>query len=378
MLLEARRGARHDERALVERDRLAEGVVAAHRDDTGGFRHQRLELLVESDRVDALQLRRAIHELRLAFRLHERSEHQERRVRQQRIVLVGAQHPVDQRLAVAAAAGGDQDERAVGDLGQARRRALRRHLAMQVAGVDHLLAHARRQRDAFERIADLRQAVNPDLVVEVAQRRHRFLALPFRLEEARLVHHVAQPEHQARAAALERLEGGQHFPPEADGLLVDDEQIRVENFGRVLDDRRAHRQHLGDVEVQVERRVLAVTQLDHAGHAHEVDARAEVEAADDRRARQDQDRELLVALDQRVRDHAAAAQMAEAERVMTVNEYAAILALRSHTTPPLVAFILVSNFLPGKAGLAGAAGAEAAPLADRPAARPRERHQLGG
>src|SRR5439155_19611499 len=89
----------------------------------------------------------------------------------------------------------------------------------------------------------------------------------------------------------------------------------------------------GDVEVQVERRVLAVTQLDHAGHAHEVDARAEVEAADDRRARQDQDRELLVALDQRVRDRAATAQVAEAEGVMAVNEYAAILALRSHTAP---------------------------------------------
>ena len=89
-----------------------------------------------------------------------------------------------------------------------------------------------------------------------------------------------------------------------------------------------------DVEVQVERGVLAVAQLDHARHAHEIDARAEVEAADDRRARKDQHRELLVALDQRVRDRAAAAQVAEAERVVAVDQYAAVAPASTLMTPP--------------------------------------------
>jgi hypothetical protein len=70
--------------------------------------------------------------------------------------------------------------------------------------------------------------------------------------------------------------------------------------------------------------VSAMSRCRLRGHAHEVDARAEVEAADDRRARQDQDGELLVALDERVRDGAAPAQVAEAEGVMAVDEYAAV------------------------------------------------------
>src|SRR5207249_5714036 len=118
------------------------------------------------------------------------------------------------------------------------------------------------------------------------------------------------------------------------GLLVDDEQVRVEDLRRMLDDRRPHRQRLADIEVQIERRVVAVAQLDDAGHAHEVDARAKVEAADDRRAGEDQDGELLVALDQCMRDRAAAAQVAEPEGVVAVDEYATILAARSHTAAP--------------------------------------------
>src|SRR5262245_2031217 len=335
-LLEARLGARHDERALVERQHLAESVVAAHGHYAGGAREQRLELAVEGDRVDALELRRAVHELGLALGLHERPEHQQRRIRQQRIVLVGAQHPVDQPVAVAAAAGGHQQERLVDDLGQARRRAVRRHLARQVAGVDHLLAHGLGQRDAFERIADLRQAVHPDLVVELAQRGQRLLALPLGLEQAGLVHHVAQAEDQARAPLLQHLEGLQQLAAQPDRLLVDDEHVGRELLCGVLDDGGAHRHRLADVEVQVERRVLAVAQLDHAGHAHEVDARAEIEAADDRRAGEDQDRELLVALDQRVRDRPAAAQVAEAEGVVAVDEYAAIVPPGPHGAPPLL------------------------------------------
>ncbi|MNC95506.1 hypothetical protein D3C83_126480 [compost metagenome] len=56
----------------------------------------------------------------------------------------------------------------------------------------------------------------------------------------------------------------------------------------MLDDRFAHAQRFLDIDQQVERGVFAVAQLDDAGNAHEVDAAAEVEAADQRRAGQDQ------------------------------------------------------------------------------------------
>src|SRR5262249_16200094 len=117
-------------------------------------------------------------------------------------------------------------------------------------------------------------------------------------------------------------------------LLVADEHGGGAVRGGRPDDRGAQRERLGDVEVQVERRVLAVAQLDHARDAHEIDARAEVEAADDRRAGEDQDRELLEAVDERVREGAAAAEVAEAERVVAVDEYAAVRTPAPHRPLP--------------------------------------------
>ena len=70
--------------------------------------------------------------------------------------------------------------------------------------------------------------------------------------------------------------------PKTQRLLVDDENIGIEYLGGVLDDRGPHRQGFLDVDVKVERRVLAVAELDHAWNTYEIDARAEVEAADNR------------------------------------------------------------------------------------------------
>src|SRR6185503_21310390 len=89
---------------------------------------------------------------------------------------------------------------------------------------------------------------------------------------------------------------------------------------------------------------------------------------------------LLVALYERVRDRAAAAQVAEAERVVAIDEYAAIFARCSHTPslPPNLPwpFIVGSNPGTGKAGLARAAGAPAGARGQRPAARPGQLEQL--
>ena len=55
-LLETRSRARHDQGRLVEREDLAEGVVAAHRHDGAGAIHQMLDLGVEGDGVDRREL----------------------------------------------------------------------------------------------------------------------------------------------------------------------------------------------------------------------------------------------------------------------------------------------------------------------------------
>jgi hypothetical protein len=125
----------------------------------------------------------------------------------------------------------------------------------------------------------------------------------------------------------------EHLAAQADRLLVDDEDVRLEHLGGVLDDRAAQLQRLLDVQVQVERGVFAAAQLDHAGHAHEIDARAEIEGADDRRAGQDQHRDVLEFLHQRMRDGAAAAQMAEAHRIVAVDQDAAVQTPLRHVRP---------------------------------------------
>ena len=117
-------------------------------------------------------------------------------------------------------------------------------------------------------------------------------------------------------------------PRRPSGSLSTRNRSGVEDLRRVPDDRGAHRQRLFGRHVQVERRVVADAQFDHARHAHEIDPGAEVEAADDRRAGEDQHREVAAPADQRMRDRAAAAQMAEPEAVMAVDEDA----LASHGT----------------------------------------------
>ena len=238
---------------------------------------------MEGDGINPLQARRAVHEFRLPLRLHERAQDEQRRIGQQRIVFISTQHPVDQRLPVATTAGRRKDVRALRDFRKPRRRAARRDLARQVPGVGDLLADLGGQCNALERIADLRQAVDPDLVVEVLQRGQHVLAPPLGHQQLGLVHDVPQAQHQARAALLEHFQRLEHLTPESQRLLVDDEDVGIEHLRRVADDRRAHLEHLLDIDVQVERRVFAVAQLDHARHADEIDPRTEIEAADDRR-----------------------------------------------------------------------------------------------
>jgi len=144
------------------------------------------------------------------------------------------------------------------------------------------VAHRRRHFDAGQRLVDLRQAVNPDLIVEIAQRRHDVLALPFLGELRRVVHHVAQAEDQGRAALFQEVQCRADLAAQAERLLVDDEEVGPVDIGRVADDAGAHLHRMLDIHPQVGRIVLAgVNLLHHARNAHEVDARAELVGADD-------------------------------------------------------------------------------------------------
>ncbi len=103
-------------------------------------------------------------------------------------------------------------------------------------------------------------------------------------------------------------------------LFIYDEDVRLEGQRGVADDTGAERDRLLDIHPQLQGGVLAVLQLDDAGNTHEIYTLAEFEIPDYGRARQDQHADAWVVLHEGVGDRPAAAQMAEAEGVVTVDQ----------------------------------------------------------
>ena len=109
-------------------------------------------------------------------------------------------------------------------------------------------------------------------------------------------------------------------PLSPEGFLVNQEDVRIEDLGRVAHDRTAHLHGLFRVEQQVERCVLAVAQLDDTGNAHEVHPRTKVEASDDGGARKNQGGQIVDGAHHGMGDGAAPAQMSQSETVMAVDQ----------------------------------------------------------
>ena len=131
-----------------------------------------------------------------------------------------------------------------------------------------------------------------------------------------------RPSTSGVPRSFSMLERRHDLAAQAERLLVDDEEVGPVDVGGVADDPGAHLERMLDADPEVGRVVLAgVDLLDHARDAHEVDARAELVGADHRRARDDQHRDRLVGLDDGVGDGAAAAHMAETERVVAVDQH---------------------------------------------------------
>ena len=105
-----------EDRALVEREYLAERVVAAHRHDADGPLHQQLDVRVERDHAMRAQALRRARGTGAASRGGMNGPSTMTAASgMSGIVLVGAQHPVDDRHAVVAAAHGDQHVRLLAD-----------------------------------------------------------------------------------------------------------------------------------------------------------------------------------------------------------------------------------------------------------------------
>ena len=117
---------------------------------------------------------------------------------------------------------------------------------------------------------------------------------------------------------------------QSQGLLVNDEDIRVEGHRRVPDDGFPNGERLIKLDVQAQRGIAAILQLDDPGNSDKVHPGTELKVADDRRSRKDQDRDALVAAHQFIGDRSAAAEMAEPEAVVTVYQYTAVIETGAH------------------------------------------------
>ena len=110
--------------------------------------------------------------------------------------------------------------------------------------------------------------------------------MPFVGERERLVHDVTKSQHAAGAASPQQLQRRTNLTAQAERLLVDEKDVRVEDVGRVADDGTSNLQGLFNIDMQLERRVFTVPELDAARHPDEIDPGPEVKAANDRRPRE--------------------------------------------------------------------------------------------
>ena len=194
---------------------------------------------------------------------------------------IGVDDVVDQFAAIAAAAGGDEKVIAFRPMRYGFGLRLR---SLQETDEIHLVANGVRNVEPRQRIVEIGWAINPDVVIELADLGHDIVALPLRFEQLRCIHDIAQADDELGALSLEIGERFLHLAAQAHGLLVDDEDIRLEAFGGVVDDGAAHLQRFLKIDMPVHGRIFAVAQLDDARDFHEIDAGAVIEGAGNRRA----------------------------------------------------------------------------------------------
>ena len=106
---------------------------------------------------------------------------------------------------------------------------------------------------------------------DFAKGRDRLLALPLAFQRLGIIHYIAQSEDQRRTAPLQQIKRLAHLPTQSQRLLIDDQQVGIEDVGGMPNYRRAHGQCVVDIDVQVQRDIFAVTELDDAGDTNKID-----------------------------------------------------------------------------------------------------------
>ncbi|MNU84045.1 hypothetical protein D3C71_737570 [compost metagenome] len=222
----------------------------------------------------------AVHEALALIRRHIGAEHHQRLMRQFAVMAIGVDDVIDQFAAITAAAGGDEKVIAF--------RPMRYGFGLRLGPLQetdeiHLVSNGVRNIEPRQRIMEIWRAIDPDMVIELADLGHDIVTLPLGFEQLRRIHDIAQADDELGALSLEISERFLHLAAQAHGLLVDDEDIRLEAFSGVIDDGAAHLQRFLKIDMPVHRGIFTVAQFDDARDFHEIDAGAIIEGAGNRR-----------------------------------------------------------------------------------------------
>ncbi len=222
---------------------------------------------------------------------------------------------IDGRAVGAAAC---RDERARGTL--VHRGGRRR--PPQVSAETGFFRHVLAKRVLDDGIEDPVLAVDPHLVVVARDRRHVARALERAPRARGLVEDVAHAEdHASRGrTAAQRAERIEQLAGDAAGPLVDDHQVRLEAQDRFDQDRPPDPIHFGRLCGQESRPVALGGRPIQAGELDVVQVFRNAERLDHRRAGHDQHRRTRILLRERLREQQRAPDIAEAERVVRIEE----------------------------------------------------------
>ncbi len=253
-LLVARLRARDDERARARRENLADGAVAAHRDDVVGEPDQRLRVGDEVEDAQVVALGgEGVHGLARGVR-HERAGDDDAGASLRQL---GARERLGQRVAVLAAAqyadrhAAARQAQLAAAGGEVSRGGALRGAAVEVAGEADHPADVLGQVVLRGEVVDPRVAVDPDRVVAAAQDVERTRALELRLHAVRVVEDLAQAEHETGAHRAQDAEALAQFVVDAERHPVDDQHLGVERGERVAQGPGADPDGAGLVEADV-------------------------------------------------------------------------------------------------------------------------------
>jgi hypothetical protein len=228
-------------------------------------------------------------------------------------------------VAVFAAAGRDQQQRLV--RGHAERGShlcagTLRRFARDVAAVAQLGRGERREGVFAPQVEDLGAADDEHFIVVGLDRLVVAVLGPDAARRLDAVEDVAQQQHQARPAlcARQRFDRAREFVFDAERLLVHQHQVGPEVGDRALDQVGAQPHRLVQVERQRARAVVATRVARQAGQLDVVDARRDAKGVQHRAAGQHQHRDLGRGLHQVARHLEHAADVAQAEGVVRIDE----------------------------------------------------------